>query len=437
MSRNTRGLELPELRVGTAQLEISPPLEVGLLMSSVERRWSPFVGQRAPLHARALVLEQGEQRCALLSLDLLGLSSKAVGGWAEFKRAIGRRAGPGWSSDRFVIACTHTHTAPDSLALSTLHQLPAFRQWISSLSHKLSQVLSRASAATRPCTLEFASTTLPGYWIQRRIPTAEGIALSDRFQPIPPSWLDREPVDRRVRTLQFRERSGEILATVVHAACHPVNEMCLPYISPDYPGALCEALSSETNHGLVMFLNGASADLNPLTVSEGPGASVRQGRALASAVEASLSGARPIPYFAASWGQMTSLLPMRTLAGTPSRRHCRARLNLLAMGSVALLFLPGEIFVETGRAIEASSPFEHTLIVGYSEDSVGYVTPPRVLREGGYEAGPGRWAYLATDAEPQLRHAAQGLLEQLSRGYGRQRARNVSHKGTKLTKLPS
>ncbi|MBL9167007.1 MAG: hypothetical protein JNN07_04635 [Verrucomicrobiales bacterium] len=425
MSRQTHGVEVPKLRVGTAQLDISPPLEVGLLMSSVECRWAPFVGRRAPLRARALVLEQGGQRWALLSLDLLGLSSKAVGGWAKFKRTIGRKAGAGWSSDRFVITCTHTHSAPDSLALSTLYQQRAFKQWIHSLSDKLATVLRGASAVNRPCTLEFASTTLPGYWMQRRIPTATGIALSDQFQPIPPSWLDRKPVDRRVRTLRFRESSGEILATVVHAACHPVNEMCLPYISPDYPGTLCDALSSEDNHGLVMFLNGASADLNPLTVSEGRGGSVRQGSALAAAVRDSLSRAQAIPNRAASWGQMARLLPTRTLAGAASQRPCRARLNVWAMGSVALLFLPGEIFVETGRSIEERSPFEQTLVVSYAEDSVGYVCPPHVLREGGYEAGPGRWAYLAKDAEPQLRKAARKILEQASRGPGARSTRRT------------
>lgn len=433
MSGKAHGLEVSELRVGTAHLEISPPLDVGLLMSSVERRWAPFVGKRAPLRARALVLEQGEERYALLSLDLLGLSSEAVGGWAEFKRTIGRGAGPEWLTDRFVITCTHTHAAPDSLALSKLYQVPAFGRWIKSLSHKLANVLSNASAGTRPCTLEFASTTLPGYWIQRRIPTPEGFVLSDRFQPIPRAWLDREPVDRRVRTLQFRTETGQIMATVVHAACHPVNEMCLPYLSPDYPGEVCDSLSGKGDHGLVMFLNGAAADLNPLTVSEGHGASIRQGRALATSVEASLRQSRSIPPFALGWGQMTQALPKRTLRGAQARGHRLARLNLLSLGSVALLFLPGEIFVETGRAIEAPSPFEHTLVVGYAEDSVGYVTPPRVLREGGYEAGPGRWAYLATDAEPQLRHAAQALIEQVSRGYEGQRARRVSHKGTKLT----
>ena len=42
--------------VGAARVEITPPLNVGILMSSVEERWAPFEGVQSPLLARALVV---------------------------------------------------------------------------------------------------------------------------------------------------------------------------------------------------------------------------------------------------------------------------------------------------------------------------------------------------------------------------------------------
>ena len=66
----------PGLAVGAAVREITPPLEVGLLMSSVEGRWQQFDGVRKSLLARAVVLD-GEsaagtfQRVAIVSLDFL------------------------------------------------------------------------------------------------------------------------------------------------------------------------------------------------------------------------------------------------------------------------------------------------------------------------------------------------------------------------------
>jgi hypothetical protein len=78
---------------GAASAEITPPLEVGLLMSSVEGRWSAFEGVQSPLAARALVLRPARrgsengvatEPVAVVALDLLGLNGLAVGGWPRF-----------------------------------------------------------------------------------------------------------------------------------------------------------------------------------------------------------------------------------------------------------------------------------------------------------------------------------------------------------------
>jgi hypothetical protein len=52
-------------RVGTAAVEITPPLKVGILMSSGRQAWTPFEGVRAPLYARALVIQSGTTRVGL------------------------------------------------------------------------------------------------------------------------------------------------------------------------------------------------------------------------------------------------------------------------------------------------------------------------------------------------------------------------------------
>ena len=95
----------PTLSAGAAWREITPPLEVGLLMSSVEGRWEKFEGIRKGLFARAVVLE-GEsaggtfQRAAIVALDLLALSGKALGGFDEFKARIAAAAGYAVKADR-------------------------------------------------------------------------------------------------------------------------------------------------------------------------------------------------------------------------------------------------------------------------------------------------------------------------------------------------
>src|SRR4051794_5641416 len=121
------------LKAGAALVDITPPLDVGLLTSSVRGEWKPFQTARTPLKARALVLEFGEHRVALLSLDLLGLTSVAVSNWLGFKRAVARGTLGLFHADNIVVTCTHTHNAPESVAVTDLYRTPQFRAWLKDL----------------------------------------------------------------------------------------------------------------------------------------------------------------------------------------------------------------------------------------------------------------------------------------------------------------
>ena len=401
------------LRAGVAMADITPPLEVGLLMSSVESRWAPFQSVRLPLKARALVLESGNERVALVALDLLALNGTVVGGWTPFKRALSLAVSHWVAPERIVLICTHTHTAPESGAITNLYREASFRGWLAQVRSALACAIREAADNVESCSVAVASSELRGFSLQRRIPTPSGIKMSDSLQPIPPAWLDREPVDHRVHGLWFRRWNGSGIATVGHAACHPVHEMCIPQVSSDFPGEFCAALKAASDCGLPLFFNGAAGDINPSTVSGGADTASRHGRALAEVLSAAAPQARMLVPRPFAFARRTASLPMRSMKGTAVRRGCRACLSGLRLGSLAMLFLPGEIFVETARAIERVSPFEHTLIGGFAESTIGYVPTPLAFREGGYEIGPGKWSFLQPEAEPLLRKEAVALLENL------------------------
>ncbi len=90
-----------------------------------------------------------------------------------------------------------------------------------------------------------------------------------------------------------------------------------------------------------------------------------------------------------------------------------ARFNAIAIDPLALVFIPGEPFTETAFAIERDSPFEHTIITAYAENTIGYVPTEAAFEEGGYETGPGKWSYLAKEAEAFIITEAQKLLTAL------------------------
>jgi neutral ceramidase len=399
------------LTVGAASVNITPPLEVGLLMSSVKGRWAPFTSVRSALKARVMVLACGKERVALVSLDLLGLTSLSVGGWNRFKRGLSQAAGNVVRSERIVITCTHTHNAPESVGITDLYKTAAFQLWLEALRQKIGRAIRDAAAAARPGTVALASTELNDYSLQRRISTPAGIVMSDSVQPIAAELFSCGPIDRRVQTLSFRDQEGAPIATLVHASCHPVHEMCLQHISADFPGEFCAAWEASCPAGLPLFLNGAAGDINPPTVSEGPDCARRHGQALAEAVGSAVGNSKLLEVATMRFCTRKIGLPMRSLKGGNLRRTCSARLGILRLGPMAILFVPGEIFVETALAIEASSPFKKTLIVGFAESSIGYVPPRRAFEEGGYEIGPGKWSYLQAGAESILRSAAVEFLK--------------------------
>ncbi len=57
----------------------------------------------------------------------------------------------------------------------------------------------------------------------------------------------------------------------------------------------------------------------------------------------------------------------------------------LRLGDIAIVGIPGEVFVEIGLGIKKGSPFEHTFVAGYTNGCIGYMPTKEAFQEGGYE----------------------------------------------------
>ena len=62
-----------------------------------------------------------------------------------------------------------------------------------------------------------------------------------------------------------------------------------------------------------------------------------------------------------------------------------AEVQVFGIGDIAVVSLPGEIFVELGMAIKEKSPFQHTFIITQSQDGIGYVPNKIAFDQGAYE----------------------------------------------------
>ncbi|MBZ4187479.1 hypothetical protein [Niabella beijingensis] len=395
-----------ELCAATAVTDITPPLEVGLLTSSVKAEYAPFESIRTPLKARVLVLQSGKEKVAVVSLDLLSLTDTSVGGWDHFKAAMAGAV----PAANIVICCTHTHSAPESGALTGLYQTPAFIDWLKKMQQDIRTAINTAAEQLQPCTLSVATASLEGYSLQRRIKLPEGMVISDSLQPVSEELMNGVPVDRRVKTVRLMGNNRQPVATVVQAVCHPVHEMCIPRVSADFPGELCTALEQSGKNGTALFLNGAAGNINPPTVSMGAAYSEAHGTAMADLVEAT----EPLLLgdTAFSFRRISIPFAVRSGSGISNPLDAVARISLVHFKSLAILFLPGEVFVETALKIEQASPFEYTVIAGFSENNIGYMPTPQAFEEGGYETGPGKWSFLEKGASDRISEAAIDLLHQ-------------------------
>ena len=129
-----------KLKIGTSRIDITAPLELGILMSSVKQQYSAFEYLRLPLQGRILVLEQEDERVAIVALDLLGLSDRAVGGWDHFKLSLSDDL----LSVQIMVVCTHTHSSHETAGLTDLYKTTLFKDWLAELKIKITQGIKYA-----------------------------------------------------------------------------------------------------------------------------------------------------------------------------------------------------------------------------------------------------------------------------------------------------
>ena len=397
-------------RVGIAKADITPPLEVGILMSTGRRAWQPFEGVRMPLEARALVVERDGRRLAVVSLDLLGLGDEAVGGMRQFKKRVAADAGGSVEADRIVLCSTHTHSAPSSLGCTDLIHTEPFKAWVDDLSRQIGSAIKDAAGSARPCRLMVGAESAPGHAVNRRIKTKRGIRPY-RTTMDPDIVIGPEgPTDELVNVAAFSDSSNRTVALVVNAPCHPVHEMCIPQVSPDFPGETVRELDRRHAGCMAMFLNGSAGNMNPPLVSGGAGDAREHGLLLADTVDRALAKLVPVDgnALAVSWREIE--MPGRDPKGEPLEEPIKTRVAAIRLGDAVCCFLPGESFIETSLAIREASPWDFTMVVGYAEEWIGYIPTDRAFDNGGYETNPGAWSKIRRGSEGIFRRQAIELV---------------------------
>ncbi len=391
------------LCVGVASVDITPPIGSG-------QHRGRSTGAADRLHAKAMVFVQGDRQAALVVCDLCKI-------WPDLSGPVRDRAAErtGIPRSNLCVAATHTHTGP------------LYREMLDSLTAKIAQAVIDAHAAVRPVTLHAAAAVQPGVAFNRRFVMRDGtVRFNPGFQN-PAIERPAGPVDHELGILLIRDLIAERpLAALTNFAMH-LDTVGGTRYSADYPYFLeCSLRETFGGEFLSVFATGACGNVNHHDVS-GPrptpgheGITRKIGRTLAATVQAQLPNLDetqrpalavrrrvvdvPLQQYTEeelAWaersqqtGEKLALLPwvkrLRILDLARMRERSETmplEVQVLRLGeNVAIVGLPGELFVELGMAVKRTSPFATTLIVELANDaSPNYVPNRAAYAQGGYE----------------------------------------------------
>lgn len=443
-----------QLRAGAAKIDITPQEFPVLVNGGMFSRSTDKVSSQ--LHARAIVLDDGTDRIAMVIVD-----SCMMPGWLldEAKQRASQLTQ--LEPERILISATHTHTAPSSFAcLGTVADpsYPAF------LREQLAASIAAAESRLEPAEIGWAEAQAPELTAIRR-----WILRPDRMKIDPfgnrtvrasmhvAANLDdvtgpSGPEDPQLGMIAIRSRKGRPLAVLTNFSMHYFSGES--GLSADYFGLFCEGLQERIDPAanseqacLVAMSHGCSGDIwrkdyaNPLAATNSIDIRTYAKRMaeIAADIHTSVQFTADadikmierrfeMPYRLPSrqrlaWSEQVEQAMGDRDPKTTEEVYAREQrlladlkgvevvLQAIRIGDIAIAATPTETYALTGLKIKRHSPFEQTMVIELANGACGYIPPPEQHRLGGYNTWEARSAGLVTEAEPRIVATLQRLLQ--------------------------
>jgi hypothetical protein len=393
-------LSAAEFKAAAARAELTPPLQYSLWGYSDRKGGATAV--RDPLWARILVLDDGSNRLALVTLDL----GRPFG--LPFMDAVRQRVKKSVGVGQVFFMASHTHSGP---VLDDAYPEGQTPPWEAESMDKIAKAIDEASGRLVQARIGTGyGQTLIGH--NRRYVQPDGtVKMLWRNATKIPTW----PVDPTVGVLRVDDASGKPLAVLVNYSCHPVvfGPDNLRY-SADYPGAMAKYVEDQFDKSpICFFLQGAPGDINPYfdktplpedadrlmkETGEQLGQEVvRVARGITTRVseKPSLKYTLDTMNFDMRWDAEKIMPEIEKRVNARTAAYYRRSLvspvpcpvmALLINDEIALMGMPGEPFVEFGINFRERAPVPDAFFVGYANGYYGYFPTIRAAVEGGYGA---------------------------------------------------
>jgi len=418
------------LKAGISKKEITPTVHV--------KNWvtgKPYTHLNDSLYVKTLVFYDGRIKSAIVTVDLVDAGESLT---HEIRSVISKTIDVPYH--HILVNASHTHSAPWAPVYSegfrgkerdtwwAIRYMPAqnedphFSAWMKKILKQAASTAQEANANLQPVSIWISKTDVSEFMNNRR-PVKPAWGISEQKTPKGYNYTHAEwdpdiltggnsfgPIDRTMTLLSFKNSAGKNLATLFHTAIHSVA--IYPFsqeISGDWPGDASRKIEKLLG-GEALFLQGAAGDINP----------ARRGREAVDHMTTKLAKKAENAIRFSSKIECDSLIINRGVVGLPLDEKGKQRTGLeavnaevqvIAVGPVAFVTLPGEPLTDLGERIRQTSPFPYTLVLGYANgNGVHYVGLPEDMPHGGYEMELGTVG--TSESGVMLTELANRLLQQ-------------------------
>ncbi len=398
----------------------------------------PWEGE---FQAKALVLD-AEQRICLVSLDSQNILSPMT-------HSAARRiaAATGIPEDNILICATHTHRGP---RMTDSFGLTPNAEYLRRLEEGSVRAAVQAVATIDDGKSSVQATVLFGQSQEATVGRNSRLLLEDGSI----GWYGYQekdvvrptgPYDPDLYVLAMQRPDGKYAGLAFDHSVHNIGQIREDCMSPCFYGLAAREV--ERRHGATtLFLPGAIGSTHNITYTNSGVPAVECVHRVVEAIEEGLGCLQPalgpvqvlnrqftyylrgfdeakeaaavksyleeyVPQAAAR--QIEVFRKMREEMAPRQGEARRTRLQVIRLGDIVFVGVPGEMFARLGLELRRRSPFRHTCIIGLANEKIGYIPDRKAYADGGYQTWVGWHSMLEVGTGEAMVDQAVAMLNEL------------------------
>jgi hypothetical protein len=433
-----------KLKIATFQVDATPPHGSPLCAGSIK----PVESVDDPLSARGIIyFPEGQDPLVVIVVDWVGIANGTHTVW---RQALAEAVGT--PIDRVAVHTIHQHDAPfadfTTEALMIKQGLEE-TMFDTAFTH---DVIQRSAVAAKKSLRHKKRVTHIGLGkskvdrvaSNRRILGEDGKVRAVRWTTCTDPELRAEPegtIDPWMRAVSFWVGNKPVLI-MTHYATHPQSYYGNGQVSADFPGLARAQREAELPNTKHFHFNGAGGNIGAGKYNDGDhkNRAILAGR-MRDGMQAAFDNSEKyaLKDLGFDWTTEPVNMPLRedisreweqanltnkeisdgARAGSAREIAWIDRVNSktnpihigrLRIGTMQLIYMPGELFVEYQLAAQEMAPNDFVAMAAYGDYGPGYIGMARHYPEGGYETGK-HVSRTAPEVEQVLLGATETLLK--------------------------